>query len=70
MRQQEGRRTLLDDDDLLDRVQVRFLCIAWRGVDEHDAHLGAVLGAGEHAAAVGFRQRFTGAHAQVVPRVL
>ena len=60
----------MHDGDLLDRVHVRRLLVAGRGVDEHDADGCAVLGAGEHVAAVGVRQRLAGAHAQVVPRLL
>src|SRR5512132_3121475 len=36
-----------------DRVHARHLLVAGHGVDEHDAHRGAVLGAAEHAAALG-----------------
>jgi hypothetical protein len=34
----------VDDDHLRDAMGLRRLFVAWRGIDEHDAHAGAVLG--------------------------
>jgi hypothetical protein len=50
-----------------DRVHARRLLLAGHGIDEHDAQRSAVLGPGEHAAALGLHQRLSRAHAQVVP---